>query len=182
MPRAPKSAFEPRHDYPVPFCNHLRQPDICRYDKGDAMRTIRKIICPVDIYHFVPEVAEYAMDLAASFEAKILVLYALEPLPVAIGVNLHVFAPDFEQELKRYAESKMTELLMRHFTVGRDEGKVVSGDPADKIVTIAENTPGGLIVMASYCRSSVCRALHGSVTSAVLALSKAPVLVVRPKE
>lgn len=136
----------------------------------------------MDIYHFMPEVAEYTMDLAASFDAKIFVLYVLEPIPAAIGINLHVFTPDFEQELKRYAESKMARILPQYFKVGRDEGRVISGDPADEIVKIAENTPEGLIVMASYCRSLVCRAIQGSVTGKVLAHAKTPVLVFRPKE
>lgn len=146
------------------------------------MRTIKQIICPVDIYHFVPEVAEYAMALAASFEAKISVLYVMDPIPAAIGVNLHVFAPDLEQDLERYAKSKMAEILSQYFKVCRDEGKVVSGDPADEIAAIEENTSEGLIVMASYCRSLVCRTIHGSVTNKVLAFSKTPVLVLRPEE
>lgn len=146
------------------------------------MSTIKKIICPVDIYHFVPEVAEYAMDLAASLDAKIFVLYVLEPIPAAIAVNLQVLITDYEQELKRYAEPKMAEILARYFRVGLDEGRVISGQPADEIVNMAGKTSGGLIVMASYCRSLICRAVHGSVTSKVLANAKTPVLVLRPKE
>lgn len=146
------------------------------------MRAIKNIICPVDVYHFVPEVAEYAMTMAASFDAKITVLYVLSPIPAAIGINLHVFAPDLERDLERYAKSKMAEILSRYFNVGRDKGTVVSGEPADEIVAIGENTPDGLTIMASYCRSFTCRTLHGSVTTNVLALSKKPVLVLRPEE
>lgn len=146
------------------------------------MRAIKKIICPVDIYNFVPETAEYAMALAASLEAEIRVWYVMEPIAAAIGVNIHMFAPDFERDLERYAASQMAEILAQYFKVGRDKGEVASGDPADEIVKIAGNTPEGLIVMASYCRSLACRALHGSVTNKVLALSKTPVLVLRPEE
>lgn len=147
------------------------------------MKAIKRIICPVDVYDFQWEVAEYAMTLATALDAKITVLYVMEPIPpryIAEGVSLPLFAE--EKEIKWKAEAKMAEVMSHFCSICQDKGEVVIGDAADKILQIAEESAGDMVVMASHCRSLVCRAIHGSVTNKVLANSKIPVLVIYPKK
>lgn len=148
------------------------------------MKAIKKIICPVDVYDFDPEAVEYALTLGQALEAEISVIYVLEPVPPRYIGEGYSLPPDLEEQekLKRKAGAKMAEVMSRFCDVCRSEGEVVVGNAADKIIQIAEECAGSMIVMASYCRTLVCRAIHGSVTSKVLANSKVPVLVVYPQE
>lgn len=146
------------------------------------MKPIKKIICPVDVYDFQPEAAEYALTLANALEAKIVVVYVMEPVPPRY-IEGYAFRMEAEEKkMQQNAEAKMAEVMSHFCSICQDKGEVVVGFAADKILQIAEERGGDMIVMASHCRSLVCRAVHGSVTSRVLANSKIPVLVVYPKE
>ncbi|SBW02888.1 conserved hypothetical protein [uncultured delta proteobacterium] len=146
------------------------------------MKPIKKIICPVDVYDFQPEAAEYALTLANALEAKILVVYVLEPVPPRYieGYAFRIEAE--EKKMLQNAETKMAEVMSHFCSICQDKGEVVVGYAADKILEIAKDRDGDIIVMASHCRSLVCRAVHGSVTNQVLANSNIPVLVVYPEE
>ena len=61
--------------------------------------------------------------------------------------------------------------------------KVLTGDPAEAIVSFAEKNPCDIIVMASHGRSGATRWAIGSVADKVLRASSVPVLVVKaPKQ
>lgn len=147
------------------------------------MKAIKRIICPVDVYDFQPEAAEYALALANALGATILVVYVMEPVSVSEAVNVYNITPlEYEEKMKQQAEAKMGKIMSHFCSICQDKGTVVIGHAADKILQIAEESAGDLIVMTSHCRSLVCRAIHGSVANKVLANSKIPVLVVYPKE
>lgn len=146
------------------------------------MKTFKRIICPVDVYDFQWESAEYALSIATAFDAKISVVYVMEPVPLRYIGEVSLPSFDEEKRLKQQAEAKMAEIMTHFCRICQDQGEVVIGDAADKILQIAEEHAGDLIVMASHCRTLVCRAIHGSVTNKVLANTKIPVLVVYPKK
>lgn len=147
------------------------------------MSAIKRIICPVDIYKFHQEVAEYALGLADSLNAKIFAVYVLEPIPLSVVVNMPaLLEDDYEQTMLRSAEERMKEIISRFFRDDQDEGRIAVGHAADEIAEIAAQLSGDLIVISSHCRTVLCRALYGSVTNNVLAKAKIPVLVLRPKE
>lgn len=147
------------------------------------MSVIKKILCPVDMYKLQAEVAEYALDLADSLNAKIVVVYVLEPMPLSVVVNMPALLENnYEQTMMRNAGERMQEIISRFFRPGLDEGRVVAGRAAAEIVDMAEKVSADLIVIGSHCRTVFCRALHGSVANNVLAGAKMPVLVVRPKD
>lgn len=60
--------------------------------------------------------------------------------------------------------------------------RVLTGDPAEAIVSYAEKNPCDIIVMASHGRSGVTRWAIGSVADKVFRASKAPVLMVKTPE
>lgn len=152
------------------------------------MKTIKRIICPVDVYDFQPEAAEYAMTLANALEAKITVLYVMEPVsPHYYGEGYYgeggPFSPFAEEKTAmQRAETKMEEIMTHFCNICQDKREVVLGQAADQIVRIAEEASADMIIMASHGRSAWGRAIHGSVTNKVLANTKKPVLVIYPKE
>jgi len=60
--------------------------------------------------------------------------------------------------------------------------KVLTGDPAEAIVSYAEKSPCDIIVMASHGRSGVTRWAIGSVADKVFRASSVPVLMVKASE
>ena len=58
--------------------------------------------------------------------------------------------------------------------------KILTGDPAEAIVSFAEKNPCDLIVMASRGRSGTTRWAVGSVADKVFRASAVPVLMVKP--
>lgn len=154
------------------------------------MSMVNKILCPVDVYDFQPGTVEYAVALAAALNADIIVLYVIEPLPPYYygegyyGESGNIPSPLAEEEAaKRNAKAKMAEIMTTYFcNVCQDKGEVVLGNPAEQIVSVAEESSVDMIVMASHGRSILGRVIHGSVTNKVLANTKIPVLVIPPKE
>lgn len=145
------------------------------------LKATQRILCPVDIYDFQPEAAEYALTLANALDAEITVLYVLEPLPpryIVDGVSIPAIAE--EEAAKRKAEIKMSKVLREFFTPRAGKGEVVPGLAADEIVRVAGECSADMIVMASHGRSVLGRAIHGSVTNKVLGSTKIPVLVIQP--
>lgn len=150
------------------------------------MKTIKKIICPVDVYDFQPEAAEYAATLAKALDAKIIVVHVMEPLPPPyVGEGYTVSLGDHEKNketVQQETEAKLAEVAALFGGGCQIQSEVVLGRAADKIIQAAEEHGGDMVIMASHGRSFWGRAIHGSVTNRVLANAKIPVLVINPKE
>lgn len=147
------------------------------------LKPVKRIICPVDVYDFQPETAEYAVTLAAALDAKIVVVYVMGPVPLhIIGEGKLLFTPNEEKALKQAAEAEMAKILSGYFGECADKGEVLLGQPADRIVQFAEECPADMIIMASHGRSALGRVIYGSVTTRVLANTSIPVLVIPPSK
>lgn len=147
------------------------------------LKTIKKILCPVDVYDFQPETAEYAIMLAEALDAEITVLYVMEPLPPRFYGEGGAIPSSFDEEeaAKRKAEAKLDTIMTTYFgNISQDKGKVALGQAADQIGRIAEESSADMIVMASHGRSVLGRVIYGSVTNKLLANTKTPVLVIQP--
>ena len=81
------------------------------------------------------------------------------------------------QEILEQAQKVCLDLLKD--TAVRLETLIVPGDPAQKIIEAAENTPGQIIVIGSRGAGPLKGALLGSVSQKVLANSPIPVLIVK---
>lgn len=150
------------------------------------MKAIKKIICPVDVYDFQPEAAEYAQTLAIALGAEIFLVYVMEPLPTRfMGDGYAVSLNDYEEhekEAKQKAEAKLAKIIALFVNGCQVDGEVLRGQAADKIIQAAGEHSADMIAMVSHGRSFWGRAIHGSVTSKVLANAKIPVLVINPQE
>lgn len=147
------------------------------------LKTIKKILCPVDVYDFQPGSADYAITLAEALDAKVTVLYVMEPLPPRFYGEGGAIPPSFDEEAaaKLKAEAKLDEIVNTYFSnVCQDKGIVALGQAADQIGRIAEEDSTDMIVIASHGRSALGRVIHGSVTHKVLSNIKTPVLVIQP--
>ncbi len=126
-----------------------------------------------------------AVDASASAQA---VLYAAAGLAAHPGSRLVVVRA--AGRLRSEHERKAAQLALNAFALEtipgwigyREETELVAtaGDPAEAILSLAEQRGANLIVMGTHSRTGLARILFGSVTASVLRNTKVPVAVVPP--
>ena len=145
------------------------------------MADIKKVLCAVDFSDYSPMVADYASMLAKCADAQILVLYVAPSLSQYVGFHVPPSSIEsFVGEIVTGAEDTMNVFVKDNFKDLSVQGKVVTGYPAEEILSIAEAEGCDMIVMGTHGRKGIDRILFGSVAEKVVKSSKSPVLTVRP--
>ncbi|MUM76630.1 universal stress protein [Pseudodesulfovibrio sp. F-1] len=138
---------------------------------------ITRILLPVDGSRFSDAAADMAMDMAASFNASVVLLHVRKTVPTGLG------QPNAD-ELLEYL-TKNAEVVMAHYRGRLDNARidyidlVVGGGVADVIANVAEVEKCDLVVMGSKGKSNLEGLILGSVTHKVLNIAHCPVLVVK---
>jgi nucleotide-binding universal stress UspA family protein len=145
------------------------------------MPEIKKILCAVDFSDYSPMVADYANMMAKCSGAQVLVLYVAPSLSQYVGFHVPPSSIEsFVGEIVTGAEDTMSAFVKENFNDLNVEGKVVTGYPAEEILSICEAEKCDMVVMGTHGRKGIDRILFGSVAEKVVKSSKAPVLTVRP--
>ncbi|MBX7072164.1 MAG: universal stress protein [Pirellulales bacterium] len=136
----------------------------------------RKILFPTDFSTLSDAALEYAASLARERKARLLIVHVEEPAMAYGGGEMYygVMYPD-SQALKHMLDVVKPVDLDVPF-----EHWLVTGDPADEIVRLAEQEECELIVMATHGRTGIKHLLMGSVAEAVVRRAKCPVLTFKP--
>ncbi len=146
------------------------------------MADIKKILCAVDFSDYSPMVADYANMMAKCSGAEIMVLYVAPSLSQYVGFHVPPSSIEsFVGEIVSGAEDTMNAFVKENFSDLNVQGKVVTGYPAEEILSIAEAEGCDMIVMGTHGRKGIDRMLFGSVAEKVVKSSEAPVLTVRPQ-
>lgn len=124
----------------------------------------RRLLVPVDGSKTSGQVIPAAAAFAALFEAKV------DVLTVAEGES--------ELEAREEAEKAVARFEERG---AKARALTTSGDPAVKILDVAEEQKADLIAMATHGWTGMTRWMLGSVTEKVLRHATLPMLVVRPE-
>ena len=150
---------------------------------------IKKILVPTDFSEPTREVMEYALMLARSFSAKLLLLNVHQVIPITEAVTwLEMGVPPVPEtglweQLKEAAEKQMARLKELYQDAGVDlEARVIEGVPFVEIIRFADREKADLIVMGSHGRTGVRHLLMGSVAEKVSHKATCPVLVIKPKD
>ena len=153
----------------------------------------QRILLPLDGSELSAQVLPYAAEMAVRFGSEMHLLRSVPPVSVpafesgtmadpATAENLLEAVQGQEAQIIRRAENYLKE----HATGLRDQGlkvevHVVVGPPAPSILDLCRREGVDLVVMATRGRSSLGRALLGSVADQVIRHSGVPVLAVRPR-
>lgn len=139
------------------------------------MKVIKRILLAVDESSHSDLVAERAIAMADSFEAKIFLVY-VHPKVLELG------QPYYQEVLNKYIEN--AEHTVAHHKTHLEKSGVdfevliLEGDPAEMINETARVMKSDLIVMGSRGLSNILGLTLGSVSTKVLHSAKCMVLIV----
>ncbi|HFD80275.1 MAG TPA: universal stress protein [Gammaproteobacteria bacterium] len=139
------------------------------------------ILLAVDFSRTAEAVAEQALLLRKTFDARLSMVHVVEFVPVDLSSEL-VMPTDLEidQELLDQADKRLRELGEK-YGVPESERFVSQGSTRREILRIAEEQSVDLIVLGSHGREGIQRLL-GSTANAVLHGAPCDVLAVRIRD
>ncbi len=156
-----------------------------------TLRSVRRILVPVDFSPLSVNAAHYALELARTLKADIRLLHvwfsnAGEPFALnevyAYQVNFEGILQELEEDANKRCEALCADLKKRikdEKIRGVDvEYDLVRGATVDSILMIADEYQPGLLVMGTRGRNRESKNLLGSTTARILENCKAPVLAV----
>ncbi len=140
---------------------------------------IQNILVAIDGSDFSKQVIATLHQIKISSNTKIILSYVIPNR----GANVDVAAdrPQADQEDVAYIHmKKLMEPFQAEFSCP-SELEIVTGDPAEEIIRLANIYKADLIVIGSRGLTGINRILLGSVSSQVVADAQCSVLVVKPK-
>lgn len=138
---------------------------------------LKTILYPSDFSTAENAAFEYAVDLARTNDAKLLIAHVEEPPLVYGDGNMYygIPEPDHDGVRKMLHDRKPKDAAVCF------EHHLLQGDPALEIVALAEREQADMIVMSSHGRTGIARLLMGSITETVIRATPCPVLIVKPQ-
>jgi nucleotide-binding universal stress UspA family protein len=139
---------------------------------------IKTILVPTDFSQGSQAALDYAVSLAKSFRAKIVLLHVIETTTYTMTEALqlvNVYAV-VKTAVEPVLDEMVKELQKKEVSASRN---VVQGAAAHEIVTQARDAGADLIVMGTHGRRGVDHLLVGSVAERVVRTAGCPVLTVR---
>ena len=165
---------------------------------------IKRILYATDLSENARYAMAYAVSLANSYCAQIIILHVIDETPEFVDTNVigYIGAKAWEDIKKRNIDEARDVLIgkkrdntMIHEVLDRfcenlrpgtndheaamDETVVKRGNPVAQILATADEKDCDVIVMGTHGRGALVDAMMGSTTSRVLRRSRIPVLAVR---
>ncbi len=145
---------------------------------------IKKILVATDGSDHSDHALKFAMELAAKWDAQVIVLSVIPPTPLIADPDgfSPIYLPDFEKDLKEVYQSILDKAKN---TVAEEQPEIEveacleKGRPSDVIVKLAEIENVDLIVMGSRGLGGITGMILGSTSQAVVHSCTRPVLIVK---
>ena len=146
------------------------------------MKSIKKILCAVDLSDHSKLVAEYAATMAKALNASVLVVYTAPSLSQYVGFHVPPNTiENFVGEIVTGAEESMQAFMNQNFAGVDAKSQVLVGYAAEEILNRAKEENVDMIVMGTHGRKGIDRILFGSVAEKVVKNANMPVLTIRPQ-
>jgi nucleotide-binding universal stress UspA family protein len=139
---------------------------------------LHRVVAPVDLTSASIHQLTVAGGLAAAFSVPLIAAHVLEPIFIPYHVRMAISGADAER--RAHAEERLTRIAQAVAPRVLIEPIVVTGDPSEEIVRLAEARQANLIVMGLHS-STLLGPRMGSVTYRVLCRTHAPVLALPPR-
>lgn len=142
-----------------------------------ALRSFKKILCPIDFSESSAAAFKYAMALREAFGGKLIVLHVV-PEPMDYYNYLMPEYADFTSKVRQTAEAQLNT-----FTAdwqGTFEKVIQTGKPYFEILRFARRQKNDLLVLGAKGVSPIAPLLMGGTAERVLREAPCPVMTVRP--
>lgn len=147
------------------------------------MFNVKNILLPTDFSNISLSAAEYAVDMAEEYNAKIHLLHVLEKTPPILAIrSLDLSREKIIDSIEKDANEHLNECFEKISKLKKVDIKPVlkKGIDYEEIIKYAENNKIDVIVIATHGRTGILHTLLGSVAEKVIRYSKTPVLVITP--
>lgn len=134
-----------------------------------------KILCPVDFSTSGKAALDTATALARDRGAKLLIVHVQEPSLAYIGGEFYF---GIEEPTRNDLEQMLKAVVPTDPNVAY-EHRLVTGEPAETIVELAETEAVDMIVLSTHGRTGLSRILMGSIAESVVRKAKCPVLTIK---
>ena len=148
----------------------------------------KKILVPTDFSESSDRAVEHAVQVAATYNAKVMLLHVVEENVKQCAIDYLVdyclednFVATFERELLKAANERLGKQVgaLKGTSKADIEFEVKKGDPSETILEEQLKLGADLIVIASHGKAGNARHAIGSVTDKVVRTARCPVLVNR---
>lgn len=149
------------------------------------MFTIKNILLPTDFSNLSLTAAEYAVELAKQYNAKIHLLHVLEKIPPiltirSLDLSQEKILKSIEEDAKKSLDGAVIKINKRNDI--KIEPVLKKGIDYEEIVKYSKEYKMDLIVIATHGRTGILQTLIGSVAEKVIRYAKCPVLVTTPSK
>jgi nucleotide-binding universal stress UspA family protein len=144
------------------------------------MIRFQKILCPVDFFPASQQAFDYAVRMAAGYEASVHALHVVAPVipaayggPISLGTltaELIAQSEDLLSRLKAKADKARVPV----------QTQVLQGDVDDQILKAVRSTRADLVIMGTHGRRGFERWIMGSVTEKMMRTCPVPLLLTGP--
>ena len=149
------------------------------------MFKIKNILLPTDFSKISLTAAEYAVELAVEYKAKLHVLNVLEKTPPILAIrSLDLSREKIIESIDADAKSQLEDSIKIIKKIKNVEiiSAIRKGIDYEEIIKYSKDKKIDIIVIATHGRTGILHTLLGSVAEKVIRYSKIPVLVTTPGE
>ena len=139
------------------------------------------ILSPIDFSNHADDAVKVAADLASRLGSGLCLVHVVPMLPRLRSAGTILHEAEYEKELHRDAEQRLSQMAKELAQNGLEVKCVVgtANDTGMEILRIAEHNNADLIVIATHGMTGWHQLAFGSVTEKVVRLATCPVLVLR---
>ena len=146
------------------------------------MLPLTKILWPTDFSKASYEALRTADELALHFSAELILVHAIPPVPLipAYDAPAGVVGASYLKEIEGTAKESLDKVARERVSAEITSRQVVVlGNPADEIVTTADEVKADLIIIATHGLTGWRRFIFGSVAEKVIRMAPCPVLSIQ---
>jgi universal stress protein A len=143
--------------------------------------SIKKIVAALDLSPHCEATAEYALGLARTFGASLVLIHVYEPVQMNEFITEEGFRVlDHEEQVVQQALTKLSKRLQKTYPACTE--KFVIGEPAHEVALAARELDANLIITASHHPSFLGRLFGLDLAPKIMHRAPCPVLVYHEKE
>lgn len=138
----------------------------------------KTILVAVDFSETTDRAVDMALELAAPFDGKVILLHAYEIPALGFPDGVLVASSEIVSRISSSAQTALREVVEKHKGRVPMETLLRTGVAYETINQVADEVNADLILIGTHGRRGLARALLGSVAENVIRTSTRPVLVV----